>query len=89
MIFKLMLFTLLNNAFAFEPVSVECDYNNGMDSIAFTSFKQNYKIIRKVDSSRATVFVKDVKNFSEKDDYVEFQDNSRHTVTFSLKCRKM
>jgi len=78
-----------NTSNASEIKSVYCEYNYENSSIV-TSLKQDKDVTTylSIDDKEATLFIKDVNNLSEINDYIILKKNDK-SITFALKCKKI
>lgn len=79
---------LMHNAQAMVN-SVYCEYNFGNNKLV-TSLKKDKNSLMNLttDDMQTTVFIKDVDDLSEADDYINFKKDGKNII-FSLKCRKL
>jgi hypothetical protein len=73
---------------ALTTKTVECHYNNGIDTIAFTTVDTKFKTLRQHGTYKVKVSVVNIDQFSEADDYISFSKDGR-TMTFPLNCKKI
>lgn len=88
--FMLFNFSLYGDlAKASEVKSVYCEYNYGNKSIV-TSLKNNKNSTTNlmVDDMEAILFIKNVDNLSELEDYILFKKDNKNII-FPLKCKKL
>jgi hypothetical protein len=84
----LMFMFFCAQAMALTTKTVECQYNNGNDSIAFTTVGEKFQTERVHGGHKVKVSVVNINKPSDSDDYISFSKEGR-TMTFPLNCKKI
>ena len=81
------------NLFASNSITINtisCEYGfmyNATVATSVESLKIKSFDVKKQLST--TIVIKDTKNLSELNDWIKISDSKGHTITYSLKCRKL
>lgn len=73
---------------AFTTTTVECTYNNDIETVAFTTTKPKFEMVQNHVDKKVKVYVANIHKPAEADDYISFSKNGR-TMTYPLNCKKM
>lgn len=69
--------------------SVKCTYNYKNKSIIVGNLTSKRTVVEYPDNKtgkKYRIFIKDIDNLSEVEDYIEIKNKKGHSITFSLKC---
>lgn len=68
---------------------ITCNYNFGNDSLMFGvgTLEKSVTIQRTAGNLSYKIFIADISNFNEVDDYIVIENKKGHRITHSLKCK--
>lgn len=78
------------NGLAFNQSKIiNCDYNFKNSSLMFSvgTLKKSVTLTRKYENLTYKIFISDINNPSEANDFITIKNKKGHKITYSLRCK--